>query len=532
MQLSSTDNFDPLQPFHVLHQPCPSCTSSDGYSEAPDGHGHCFACGKHFPSKNSLFGNFTYEYLPLRGISKETLAFYDAKTKVDEEGKPVAIGFRYPNGAFKIRSLEKKEFRSERSPDGKSISEAGLFGRDRFSSGKTVTITEGELDALSLNQVIRSPVVSVQSSSTAGRDCTLDRSWLNNFDKIVLAFDADESGRKACNDVARLFDYNKVFIVKFDKRKDANEYVQAGEREELNQLWRNAKRFCPESIVSSLDEFKTILTSPRKQGYPFPFKQLTKMTYGYRKGESVLITALPKVGKTEVMHFIEHNHLVNTDENVGAIFLEEPKDRHLQALASIQIRKPLHLPDTDYSGIEASQALEQVVSVDDRLHIYSHFGSDDPNVLLDTIRFLVTSCKCNLILLDHLTMCVSGLAGEDERRALDYIATRLEMMVKELGFALIFVSHVNDHGQTRGSRIAGQICDTRIDITRNLNHPDDQVKKTWNINLAYSRFSGQSGDAGRVIFDMDTYSFQEGSDFAFATVAGNDNGSDQIHRAA
>ena len=48
-------------------------------------------------------------------------------------------------------------------------------------------------------------------------------------------------------------------------------------------------------------------------------------------------------------------------------------------------------------------------------------------------------------------------------RALDYLSTRLEMMVKELNYALIIVSHVNDFGQTRGSRYISKISDIRID---------------------------------------------------------------------
>jgi hypothetical protein len=107
--------------------------------------------------------DFTYEYLPWRGVSKETMAFYDCKTKINAEGEPVALGFRYPNGSYKIRNIAEKDFYTE----GK-ISEAGLFGRDKFSSGgsKAVVITEGELDALSYWQILRTPVVSVQSSSS------------------------------------------------------------------------------------------------------------------------------------------------------------------------------------------------------------------------------------------------------------------------------------------------------------------------------------------------------------------------------
>jgi len=42
------------------------------------------------------------------------------------------------------------------------------------------------------------------------------------------------------------------------------------------------------------------------------------------------------------------------------------------------------------------------------------------------------------------------------------------MMVKELDFALIVVSHVNDDGLTRGSRNISKIADIRLDLYRIL----------------------------------------------------------------
>jgi len=35
------------------------------------------------------------------------------------------------------------------------------------------------------------------------------------------------------------------------------------------------------------------------------------------------------------MHSIEHQLLTETDDAIGAIFLEEPKRRHLQAIAGL-----------------------------------------------------------------------------------------------------------------------------------------------------------------------------------------------------
>lgn len=454
-----------------------------------------------------MLDNFTYEYLPHRGITKETFKFYECKTKIDGEGKPVSIGFPYGPEAFKVRSLDKKDFYSVGE-----ISSAGLFGRDRFSSGshKYVTITEGELDALSLYQVLRSPVVSVQSATSAARDCSRDHGWLSGFERIYLAFDNDEPGRKAAADVAKLFDYNKVFHVKFTKRKDSNEYLRNGEAEELRNIWWNASKYLPDGISSSLQEFKRILKERPQAGLPlYPSSLLNSMTYGVRTGESVLITAMEGVGKTELMHAIEYKALKETDNAVGAIFLEEPKARHLQALAGLELKAPVHLPGSGHSDGEIAAALERLVPKDDILHVYSHFGSDDPHVILDTIRFLVTARNCRLILLDHITMVVSGLAGEDERKALDFIATRLEMMVKELDFALIMVSHVNDDFKTRGSRYISKVADIWIEINRDLETTDELEKRTAHLKIKKNRFSGQTGPAGTLLFDSVSHTYKE-----------------------
>jgi len=319
-------------------------------------------------------------------------------------------------------------------------------------------------------------------------------------------------------------------VVKFNKYKDANEYLEHQEEEELRNLWWNSKKYLPENIVSSLSEFSGILNASTVKGIPYPFPTLTEMTYGIRKSESVLITAQEGVGKTELMHAIEHKLLKETDDAIGAIFLEEPKRRHLQALAGIELGQPVHLPDSHCPPDQTLLALQEVVRKDDRLYLYSHFGSDDPESLIDTIRFLVSSCSCGYVLLDHITMAVSGLAGDDERKALDYLSTRLEMMVKELDFSLIIVSHVNDIGQTRGSRYISKIADIRIDAIRDLTHEDPVARNTTYLTVSKNRFSGRTGPAGRLVFDPKSYTYREELDNETPTpvwVSANDNSGDQ-----
>src|SRR5688572_22626665 len=166
----------------LAHQPCPDCGSSDALAEYSDGHTFCFSCKTcthPTGTKEQQVPVYTQEYLPWRGVSKDVMKFYDIKTRIDEDGQPIALQFVYPNKATKVRRLEEKIFYIEKFA-GQSID--GLFGQDRFAAGgnKYVTVTEGELDAASLYQAIRTPVVSVKSASSALRDCTVSRSYLNS----------------------------------------------------------------------------------------------------------------------------------------------------------------------------------------------------------------------------------------------------------------------------------------------------------------------------------------------------------------
>jgi len=495
------------------HIACPVCPSSDAYCVYADGHGHCYSCSYHYlPNEEVNLNDFSYEYLPHRGITRATFEFYGVRTKLDPSGKPVELGFNY-NPGTKVRSLDRKDFRwvGESKP--------GLFGLDRFDPGahKCVVLTEGELDACSIYQILRVPSVSVRSASSAASDVGAVRSEINAYEKIYLGFDNDTAGEAATAAVARLFDYDKVFHLKYSTRKDPNDYLRAGEGDELLNLFGNARHYVPSTIISSFSDFEKVLTEEKALGVPYPFPTLTKMTYGIRTGETVLLKAPEKVGKTALMHAIEHQLLKETDSNVGCIYIEEPRQRHLQSIAGIELKRPAHLPDSNVTDDQVLTALREVISRDNRLYLYNHFGTSDPDIILDTIRFLVTACQCRYILFDHITMAVTGIASEkDERRALEYLASRLEMMVKELNFALIMVSHVNDMGQTRGSHYLTKLADITISASRDTLSPDDLERRRIRLSIPFNRYCSSTGDAGCIVFDPDTYVLSEES--------ANDNG--------
>lgn len=455
---------------------------------------------------------YTYEYLPRRGISRATHEFFGVQTKIDKSGKPVSVGYVYPKGAVKMRRLDVKAFYTE----GEMSKESG-WAVDKFPAGssRAITIFEGEDDTMSGYEMLgKYPVYSVRSASSALSDVRADYDYLNSFEKIYLALDNDEPGKKATAEIAAVFDFNKVFHVKLAPYKDANEYLTAGKVQEFRNVWFNAGRFLPEGIVSSYVDIDAILDkADNEPGHPWPFKKLTYLTDGMKRGRSYLVTGLEGIGKTEFFHAVEH-HIAKTDPgaNLAIIHLEEPTDENVRKLVGYELRTPTTLSDSSVSTKEIKETYRKVAGRDDRIHFYNHYGSDDPEILEAKIRFFVAACKCKYVFFDNITLLVTGRATENDTKDLDLFSTRMEMMVKQLNFIFIAISHENDNGQTRGSRNISKVFDVWINMTRDIKAESEYQRNILRLLLNKGRGCRGTGPAGDLIYDTGTAMLTEVSE--------------------
>lgn len=446
--------------------------------------------------------NESRQIIPIRGLTADTLRKYNVTTRVVEDN-PVSIVFPYKNTSFeKFRLLDKKHFYSK----GKHVS--GLFGTEAHgdkSGLKSIIITEGEFDAMSAYQMTGVPSLSVQSSSTAVNDCQADFEYLNSATKIYLCFDSDEPGQKAATAIAQMFDYNKVFKITLDPAlKDANKYLTDDKELEFIRAFRGAKKFVPDGVISTFSEVAEALDAKKdKPVCKWPFSKLEEKLEGFRLGKSYLISGLEGIGKTEIVRAAEYAVLKDTDYNVGIVHLEEPKEDVVNNLLSYHVHTALRRDKNNILSVEEKmERYQDMVKRDNRVHIFNHFGSDDPNHILSIVRFLVTVCGCKFIFLDHINIVVSGLAADgDERRTLDYLCTRLATMVVELNFCLVFVCHENDDGRPRGSRNISQTAHVHIRLSRDLEHEEDYERNKLYVSIAKNRPTSDSGPAGFVYYD-------------------------------
>jgi twinkle protein len=186
---------------------------------------------------------------------------------------------------------------------------------------------------------------------------------------------------------------------------------------------------------------------------------------------------------------------------------------------SIELNKPLHLGELDINDKELRDAFDATVG-SGRVYLYDHWGSTDSDNLLSKIRYLVRGCGCDFIVLDHISIVVSGLEGGDERRIIDNTMTAMRSLVEELNCGMILISHLKrpsgDRGhedgaqtsmsQLRGSAAIGQLSDIVIGLERN--QQDKERPDISNVRVLKNRWSGETGlcnslqyikDSGRMV---------------------------------
>jgi twinkle protein len=517
----------------LRHEPCPNCGSSDALAVFSDGHKYCYSCTTYFRPDGSLdkpkevkmsasnmipLEELQISALPVRGITKDTctkLKYFVGEYKgnpcqvacyYDDKGSLVGQKLRFPDKSFAVLG---------------KISGC-LYGSQLWSSGKKLVITEGEIDALSVSQVQGNkwPVVSIPNGAQAARKAIeANLEYLNNFEEIILMFDMDDPGRKACEDCAKILPLGKAYIANLPL-KDPNECLKAGRSGDLVSAIWNAKPYRPDGIVSGQDLYEKCVEGldSLKDSVAYPFQALQSKTNGARHGELYVITSGSGMGKSTLLRELEYFFGVSKGETCGVVALEESTAKTGLELMSIFLNRRLIIsvdPDS-VSKEELKSAFDATIG-NGKFFLYDHFGSLDSGNLLSKLRYMIVALGCKRIFLDHISIVVSGMDNSDdggERKAIDKLMTNLRSLVEETGCTMYVVSHLkrpdkkgHEEGaqvslsQLRGSGAIAQLADMVIGLERNQQGDNPNVMA---IRVLKNRFSGLTGIGGYLYYDPET----------------------------
>lgn len=479
---------------------------------------------------HALVHDLQFETLSRRGITAETCKRYKYGIYQDRQyatyhnatGNPVGQKVRDRNKNFTILGTIKDI----------------LFGLNLArKGGKMIVITEGEIDAMSVSQAMGNtwPSVSVPNGATsAERAIAANLEFLETYDKVVLCFDADKPGREAVEKCVALFSPGKVAITDLGSYKDANEMLTgAGGSALRNAIWE-AKEWRPDGVVN-LADLKDRIATPLSMGTLYPWDGLNKLLFGFRQQELITWTAGTGVGKTAVVSELVY-HLINAGKKVGIVYLEEGVERAGKRIVGMAMDRPLHLPTTEYTQEEFDAAFDATLGTGN-LVAYDHFGSLNEDVLLNRIRYMVKGLHCDVVVLDHISMVVSGAdLDADERRMLDHTMTGLRSLTQETGASFHVVSHLrrgqgkaHEEGGTvslshlRGTQAIAQLSDAVVALERNQQSDKEVERNTTTIRVLKNRYAGMTGIAASLFYNHDTGRL---TDVTTAEEFGDDDSSD------
>lgn len=523
------------------HREHVECGSSDGlaiYEEGGRENGYCFACNTYVKDlgennivemkKDNIDFNeinaLPYSAIKERGISKETCEFYKVKFSKDKIYFPYFKGGKI--SGYKVRDLKATDKGKRYSCIG-DIKDCGLFGSESFNGqGKLVVVTEGEIDALSIFQVVKQlkgKEYRILSLPNGVGSIKKHLDYLEQFESIYLCFDNDPAGQKEINTAASLFTPGKVSIISITGAKDPNELLTQGKERELLRVLNNAKKFELDGIINSRETWEVINNRERALSvvYPSEWQILQEKTHGIRLGELETWTSGSGSGKTQVMRHLQYNILTRTQANIGVIALEEPIEDSVEALMGMYLKKRISLERvrSKVPKEELRKAWDDTMGKG-RLYFYDHFGSIETDNLIKRIRYMAKSFDCQYIFIDHLGIVISEYASEgSERERIDSIMTKLKSLTQELKVWIGLVVHLRkrevgnksfENGITptlddcRGSGAIKQLSNSVFALTRDQQADTEEERNTITLTVLKCRYTGDTGKADQLYYDRDT----------------------------
>ena len=509
---------------------CPSCGSSDANVNHTAGYSWCFSCQTRFEDNvisiprtevRSMATTGEWGKISDRSISLETTKKFN--TKIKRTGNIITHHiYGYYNNKNEHIGNKIRQTKDKRMWVEGELSEAVLFGQNVFTQkAKYITICEGEVDAMSAYELLGSkwPSVSIKTGAAGAlRDCKEAFDYLDMFDTVVLSFDMDKQGQDAAEKIAQLFSPNKCKIMRME-HKDANEYLKMDQREAFTQCWWAAKPYTPAGIINLKDLGATLYEEEYCETCLYPWPKMNEKTYGMRTGELTTFCSGAGMGKSSITRELMHHLLRNTEDNIGILALEESIKHTAWNIMSVEADARLYIKEirSGYDQEQLEKWQESTIN-SGRFFAFDHFGSIENDEILARLRYMAQALDIKWVILDHLSILVSGQEDTDERKSIDILMTKLRSLVEQTGICLLLVSHLRrpsgDRGHEdgreinlshlRGSASIGHLSDMVIALERNQQDDDPILSNTTTIRILKNRYTGDTGVATHLFYNKDT----------------------------
>lgn len=428
------------------------------------------------------------EDLRERLLRKKSLDHYGIKVGVSREDgtTPKMVFFPYRRGrdvvSYKVRLLEEK--RSWWVGDTEDVD---LFGwQEALESGaKRLVIVEGEFDCPAALTIMKKETkaewqdnipafVSIPHGAGTAASCLSKKmkEIKTHFrDNVSLMFDQDKAGKKAVEDVMRI--WPELTVIDLPK-KDANDCLKEGASKAAHKaITFNVSKAKNSRIVWGR-EVHEAAREPAKWGYSWPWDHINETTRGIRLGETIYMGAGVKMGKSELLNALAAHFIKEHGWKVFMAKPEEANNKTYKLVAGKIVGKVFHDPKVEFDYEAYDKAGEVIADKMAMVNLYQHLGWES----LKTDIREAASNGCKAIFIDPITNLTNGMNAADANTKLQEIAQELAAMALDLDVVIFIFCHLkspdngpdHEHGgavlssQFAGSRAMMRSCNLMIGL--------------------------------------------------------------------
>lgn len=441
------------------------------------------------------------QYLLHRGIKKEVTRAYGITTTKDDSNqlifpfyRPVTdtSGNRYNKLEFvKYRLIDYDKTKHKSKEWCESGCRPILFGMDHCdpTKNKTLVITEGQIDSLSLASAGIPNAVSVPTGARGFTWVEHCRDFVEQFDTIVVFGDHERGSITLVKEIRELFPKCKVRSVRpgdYLLEKDANDILQAYGEQALHHAVEQAEVFQPPTIkdmanvqgiaLNDVPHFKTMLP------------KLDQTIGGFYEGQLIALTGKCGTGKSTLASMFAVAALWQ-DWNV-LVYSGELADYEVKRWMDFQIAGEKAIKErvyTDSAGFYLDTEQEQQLAdwYRHRLFIVDNLAlaEKDNMDIVSEIEAAARAYDVRFVLVDNLMTAIAE--GTDMYIEQSKFVKKLKLLASKLQIVILLVAHPKktksrelDVDEISGSGNIGNLSDTVIMLDRDTTTKDDGEKIT------------------------------------------------------
>ena len=214
---------------------------------------------------------------------------------------------------------------------------------------------------------------------------------------------------------------------------------------------RRAEGF--EKVDSILERVQKISIQDAKstnelKGTPSGFKDLDRMTGGFQKGDLIILSARPSMGKTALaLNFAINSIIKRNGKGTVAIFsVEMPKEQLMRRILSSQCQ--INSADLSRAIADESKA-DKIQAVFQRLSSYNLFIDDSSTIKLSDIQAKTRNLKkqhedLQLVVVDYIGLVqANNSKGDNRQQEVAEISRGLNALARELEVPVICLAQLS-----------------------------------------------------------------------------------------